>query len=215
YMAYTDEFPDESNDTDIYVRYSDDNGATWSERVRVNDDTGTRSQFLPAIALDQTTGNVAVTWYDSRNSSGATLNITAQVFGSVASDGGLTWSPNVQIGAGTSNGRQADFEWGDYDTMDFYGGVFYRTWADNSNSTSDNPDSIWSSMDLYTAQVRVGLGVIRSTPANGAVVTEPPTSFVIKLLGLYDPASVQPTALTVNGIAADHVQFTSSDTLTF
>src|SRR5262249_38333697 len=128
YMVFTDEIPDESNDTDIFVIYSDDDGATWSSRARVNDDAGTRSQFLPAIALDQTTGHVAVTWYDSRNSSGATLNITAQLFGSVTFDGGRTWSANAQISEGTSNGRLAVFEWGDYDTMDFHAGVFYRVW---------------------------------------------------------------------------------------
>ena len=49
YMVYVDEVPvNESNDTDIFVRYSDDNGATWSARIRVNDDATTRSQFNPA-----------------------------------------------------------------------------------------------------------------------------------------------------------------------
>ena len=42
-------------------------GATWSNPVRVNDDAGTNSQFLPFIALDQTTGYIAVSWYDCRN----------------------------------------------------------------------------------------------------------------------------------------------------
>src|SRR5262249_59397109 len=79
----------------------------------------------------------------------------------------------------------------------------------------DKPNGVWGDMDLYTAQVRVGLGVVSSTPANGAVVTEPPTSFVIKLSGPYVQTSVEPGDLTVNGIAADHVEFTSPDTLTF
>ena len=66
YMVYTAEKPNESDDMDIYVRYSDDNGTTWSGGARVNDDNTTNSQFLPKISLDQTTGNLAVTWYDSR-----------------------------------------------------------------------------------------------------------------------------------------------------
>src|SRR5947208_13515525 len=53
YLVYTLEHPNESNNTDIYVRYSDDNGATWSEPKRVNDDATVNSQFLPKIALDQ------------------------------------------------------------------------------------------------------------------------------------------------------------------
>jgi hypothetical protein len=52
------------------VRSSDDDGTTWSSPVRVNDDSlgNGKSQFLPAVAADYTTGNVAVTWYDTRNS---------------------------------------------------------------------------------------------------------------------------------------------------
>src|SRR5262249_36639967 len=90
-----------------------------------------------------------------------------------------------------------------------------RVWADNSNSTSDNPDGVWGDMDLYTAQVRVGLGVTGSVPANGAIVASPPTAFVIRLSAPYDPAFVQPDDLTVNGIPADAVELTAPDTLTF
>src|SRR5205085_2607047 len=46
FLSYTDEYPDESDDMDIYTRYSDNNGTSWSNRVRVNDDGGTNSQFL-------------------------------------------------------------------------------------------------------------------------------------------------------------------------
>ena len=46
YLVYTKEQPNESDNTDIYVRFSDDNGATWSSGVRVNDDQTVNSQFL-------------------------------------------------------------------------------------------------------------------------------------------------------------------------
>lgn len=157
YLVYADETADESNDTEIFVRFSDDNGATFSGAVRVNDDPvgNGKSQFNPAIAVDQTTGDVAVTWYDCRNSAN---NVTTQIFGSVSRDGGLTWAANVQISAGTSNATVSavgNFNYGDYDKMDFHGGVFYRTWTDNSNSTGDNPGGTLGEQDMYTAQVSV------------------------------------------------------------
>ena len=65
YLEYTDEAPDESNDFDIFVRTSDNDGANWSAPTQVNDDAGTNSQMLPRIALDQTNGDVAVTFYDA------------------------------------------------------------------------------------------------------------------------------------------------------
>ena len=110
YLVYTDETPDESNNLDILVRFSGDNGATWSAPVRVNDDAGTNSQFLPRIALDQTTGNIAVSWYDARNDTGSgpgstdgTANDDAQFFSTVSTDGGLTFLPNVKVSAGVSS----------------------------------------------------------------------------------------------------------------
>src|SRR5205823_3240996 len=88
YLMYTDRATIATDDTDIFVRYSDDSGTTWSAPVRVNDDPpgNGKSQFLPKMALDQTSGNLAVCWYDSRNSPG---NNTAEFWATVSTDGGL------------------------------------------------------------------------------------------------------------------------------
>src|SRR6266568_9159717 len=110
-LVYTREVKNESDNTDIEVRHSDDNGATWSGPVRVNDDATANSQFLPKISLDPTTGNLAVIWYDSRQDLGSggpgdtngLPNDDAQVWGAFSKDGGGTFTPNIQISAGTSN----------------------------------------------------------------------------------------------------------------
>ena len=39
--------------------------------------------------------------------------------------------------------------------LTFYGGSYFYLWADNSNSTGDNPDGTLNEFDLYTARVRV------------------------------------------------------------
>ena len=65
YLVYTEETVNENNDTDIMVRTSTDDGATWSAPVRVNDDLTTRSQFLPYITLDRVSGTVAVGFHDA------------------------------------------------------------------------------------------------------------------------------------------------------
>src|SRR5205807_4406972 len=95
YLVYTDALDTSTDDTDIFTRYSDDNGKTWSTRVKVNDDTTNFSQFNPSISLDQTTGNVGVAWYDARNDDGlggsgdtdGSANDDAQVYGAVSLDG--------------------------------------------------------------------------------------------------------------------------------
>jgi hypothetical protein len=165
YLVYSIERPNESNDLDIYVRYSDDNGATWSKGVRVNDDHTKNSQFLPKISLDQTTGNLAVVWYDSRADLGlggpgdtnGIPNDDAQFWGAFSTDGGLSFTPNIQISAGTSNSHDAGngIDYGDYSGLSFFGGVAYPAWSDNSNSTGDNPNGALHKLDIYTAAVRV------------------------------------------------------------
>jgi hypothetical protein len=154
YLAYTDESPDESNDTDIFVRRSNDNGATWSARVRVNDDATTRAQILPNISVDQSSGIVGVSWHDARNDPG---NNNTQFFGAASENGGLTFGSNFQISAGTSNEDVAgsSIDYGDYTSSDFAGGLFYPVWADNSNSTGDNPAGANSTFDIYTARIRI------------------------------------------------------------
>src|SRR5262249_47303674 len=160
-----------SNDTDIFVRFSDDKGATWSPRVRVNDDLTTTSQFLPNISVDQTTGNVAVTWHDARNDPG---NNNAQFFGAVSDTGGVSFGANFQISAGTSNADTAfsGVDYGDYTWSDFHAGHLHVVWADNSNSTGDNPAGTLSTFDLYTAKVSVSAFAV----VNALVSFEPLTS---------------------------------------
>src|SRR6266853_2721964 len=165
YLGYTKEVQNESDNTDIYVRYSDDGGATWSGGVRANDDATKNSQFLPKISLDPTSGNLAMIWYDSRLDLGAggagdtngLPNDDAQVWGAFSTDGGATFTTNIQISAGTSNSHDSGngIDYGDYDGLSFYGGVAHPAWSDNSNSTGNNPDGALHQLDIYTAAVKV------------------------------------------------------------
>jgi len=168
YLLYTDRPSTNSPDTDIYVRYSTNNGTNWSSPVRVNDDPigNGKSQFLPKMALDQTSGFIAVSFYDCRNSAG---NNTTEVWATVSTNGGVSFLPNVKVSAGVSSALVSaiagtSFDYGDYTGLTFYGGVFYPCWADNSNSTGNNPSGALSNFDMYTARVTVNLPVVMVNP---------------------------------------------------
>ncbi len=165
YLVYTEEQPNESNNTDILVRFSDNDGASWSPPIRVNDDAGTASQFNPHIALDPATGIVAVGWHDARNDLGdhgfgdtnGIADDDAQYYVAVSRDAGSSFSANVRVSSGTSNAADSHngVEYGDYTGLGFAGGVIHPAWADNSNSTGGNPDGALSRFDVYSAAVTV------------------------------------------------------------
>ena len=148
---------------DIMLQYSDDHGATWTSAVKLNDDQTSNSQFNPAITIDQTTGYVAVSWYDARNDLGTggpgdtdgVPNDDVQIWATYSKDGGTTFAPNFQVSQGTSNAIDTGsfFDYGDYSHAAFQSGAFYPAWSDNSNSTRDNPDGTLHQLDLYTAKV--------------------------------------------------------------
>jgi len=165
YLVWTQEVQGDKDDTDIMLQHSDDNGATWSPAIRVNDDRTSNSQYDPAIALDEATGTLALSWYDTRNDlgtggSGDTNGIPNddfQIWATYSRDGGASVAPNFRVSRGTSNAVDANtgFDVGDYTHAAFAGGTFWPAWSDNSNSTGTNPDGTLHQFDLYTAKVPI------------------------------------------------------------
>src|SRR5437773_757040 len=160
YLVYTDETVDENNDTEILMRTSTDDGATWSAPVRVNDDATTRSQFLPYVTLDRTTGTVAVGFHDCRNDNGVPgpggtnmiPNDDAEYFGTFTTDGGATWAPNVRLSGGFSNATASGsgVDYGDYVGLSAYLGKLYTLWADNANCDGANANGTLHARDRYS-----------------------------------------------------------------
>jgi hypothetical protein len=165
YLIWTQETPNESDNTDIMLQRSDNSGASWTPPVKLNDDNTINSQYNPAIALDQSSGDVAVSWYDTRNDLGTggsgdtdgIRNDDFQIWATDSTNGGTTFAPNFQVSQGTSNALDADsfFDTGDYTHAAFVSGAFWPAWSDNSNSTGDNPDGTLHQFDLYTAKVSI------------------------------------------------------------
>ena len=141
------------------AKHFDHSGATWSAPVRVNDDATTSSQFLPYVALDSTTGTVAVGFHDCRNDNGVpgpggtnTIpNDDAEYYGTFSTDGGATWAPNRRLSGGFSNADAANngMDYGDYVGLDARAGKLYAMWADNANCDGTNPNGTLHQFDLY------------------------------------------------------------------
>lgn len=119
-------------DTDIYVAYSDDAGATWNTGLVAG---GSNIQFWPTISI-QPGGNVDVTWYEQTAGTPLVDVIWAQSI-----DGGVSWENPVTITEVQTNWATTFTNivpnFGDYNTAVSTGDRVYATWADGRNGFPD------------------------------------------------------------------------------
>jgi hypothetical protein len=145
YVTYTDRSPNTS-DTNVYVRFSDDGGATWSPESKVNDDIVNAYQFHPSISVAPN-GRVGVSFYDTRDDQPSNEK-THQYF-AVSVDGGVTWSPNLRVT--TEQSDESGFgdpnDYGDYQGLDATSrNTWHVVWTDS------RPAAV--AEDMFAARVR-------------------------------------------------------------
>lgn len=117
-----------TDDTDIWLSKSTDEGETWTEPLRVNDDPPGKHQFFTWMDIDQTTGYIYIVFYDRRD---YTDNNT-DVYLAVSKDGGETFQ-NVKISDSPFYPYSSVF-FGDYTNIIAYDGKIYPIWARLDNS---------------------------------------------------------------------------------
>ncbi|HEV2177441.1 MAG TPA: sialidase family protein [Terriglobia bacterium] len=139
YVSYTDQDPVKTN-TNIYVRYSDDGGATWSAETKVNDDTNNAYHFHPQIAVAPS-GKIVVCFYDTRRD---TANKKTDRFFSISNNGGVTWSKNGKYTTAQSNEAYNGVDpnqYGDYQGVAVdSAGTFRFSWTDSRASGAIKED---------------------------------------------------------------------------
>ncbi len=64
YILWSDTFDKDNGSFDVYLRYSDDFGATWSDRIRINPDIA-GDQWEPDMDIDSE-GRLHIVYYDER-----------------------------------------------------------------------------------------------------------------------------------------------------
>jgi hypothetical protein len=144
---------------DVIFARSDDYGVSWREYTLaeepavLNDDNDGRRptgiavdvishQVMPRLAIDGT-GNVGVVWVDTRRDTG---NHMLDVFGTISTDGGQTFSPNFRltdVSFDADRGRfinavgNDEYYIGDYSGLAMANNTAYAAWTDTRGGNQD------------------------------------------------------------------------------
>jgi hypothetical protein len=137
YLVYASNTPaGDGNKPDIFCRYSDDQGTSWSLPKVVNDDINTtaNNQWHPSIWCDKTSGRLFVKWMDTRDTP---TSDSAHIYASYSDDGGFTFAPNqrittakMKINCTTCGGGGTPMYLGDYDAITAIDNQSLMVWTD-------------------------------------------------------------------------------------
>lgn len=132
YVAYAQQGA--AGDADVMVRWSDDDGATWSEPVRARDEAGGRHQFLANVAV---AGDGSVHLFFLERGTGA-ADALLHAWHAVSGDGGSTWQSREVSHVGWDGDKgvhQEGFPFiGDYVGTDAAGEVVWGAFPDASGT---------------------------------------------------------------------------------
>jgi hypothetical protein len=133
---------------DIIFHRSTDGGVSWSNGIRVNQDTpgNGKYQVFPAIRVDEAS-NINIVYYDSRNTP---TNDSVEVIVSRSTDGGNTW---VDIVVSDHKSRPKSGYQGDYIGITSSNGKVWPLWMDDFSGVQQ----AWTvGVDILTGVVENG-----------------------------------------------------------
>src|SRR3954469_6499336 len=144
--------------TRIWFSRSTDGGATWSARVKLNNQSGLNDQFNQFLAVDETNGNLGAIYYDTVADAGRKK---VDVYYQLSTDGGVTWDPAVKVTTAMTDetvaGADSGNQFGDYNSLSGYGNAFFPSWTDRRNHAKE---------EIWTAKGTTSTTATFSIPGN-------------------------------------------------
>lgn len=122
YLVYADQ-RNGTDDTDIWFMRSHNYGDNWTAPMRINNDEPGKHQFLPWIAVDQTTGFIYIVYYDRRDHE----DDSTDVYLAFSVDGGASFQ-NAKI-SDTPFKPTSDVFFGDYTNIAAHKGIITPIWT--------------------------------------------------------------------------------------
>jgi hypothetical protein len=148
YCSWMDLAP--SGNTDILASFSDDGGSTWSTAAPATDQLPNVDRFNHWLAVDPVTGEVNISFYDTRNDTTGSRYMT-DIYFAQSRTGGASWlSPNLRVTDQSSNEHDCNGvfpctainygnQTGDYAGLASYGGISHPVWTDSRSQLNPLP----------------------------------------------------------------------------
>lgn len=182
--------------TRIWFSRSTDGGATWSARVKINNQSGLNDQFNPFLAVDETNGNIGAIYYDTVADAGRKK---VDIYYQLSTNGGVSWEPAIKVTTAmtdeTVTGADLGNQFGDYNGLSAYANKFFPSWTDRRNS---GKEEIWTAP--ITATSTATYSIAGSAGTSGATVSA----------GSASATSDATNAYTIAGLAAGTYTVTPS-----
>jgi hypothetical protein len=189
--------------TRIWFAKSANGGTTWGAPVKLNNQAGKNDQFNPWLVVDETNGAVGVMYYDTVND---TTRKKTDVFYQSSFDDGATWGAATKVTTAqtdeTVTGADSGNQYGDYNGLSGYAGVFFPSWTDRRNAAKEE---IWTakitdSGSGGTTYSLSGTITLSGSGLSGVTVTAGSGSATTSATGAY----------TITGLAAGSYTVTPS-----
>ncbi len=130
--------------TDIFLFFSDNRGSTWSAPIPVTDQFSNKlvDRFNHWLSVDPMTGDVNLSFYDTRNDTTGSRFMT-DIYFTQSTDGGASFlSPNLRVSSASSNEHDCDGlfpcpsinygnQQGDYEGLVSFDGISHPIWTDS------------------------------------------------------------------------------------
>jgi hypothetical protein len=177
YVVYDDQANGSADKADIFFSMSTDGGATWSKRLRVNDDSTNNDQWQPALAMTPDGSHVGIFWYDRRLDPADNLIDRFGVIGTVSGHT-VSFAPNFRVtdvSFPPAFGQDPFFlpvapgYMADYDMATADNNYFYTTWGDNRLSDAffaNQPDVRFAKIPVNGSESDTAL--LAASSAGGA-----------------------------------------------
>ncbi len=153
--------------TRIWFSRSTNGGTSWSTPVRINHQASLNDQFNQWLAVDETTGRIGIIYYDTVSDAGRKKT---DIWYQESLDDGLTWGTAIKVTTAqtdeTISGADSGNQYGDYNGLTAYNGVFYPSWTDRRNNAREE---IWTAkISACTAPGTPNI-VSATVPANNQI----------------------------------------------